>query len=377
MHLDVYTLFIFELFILILLTAVMMFAWIGGRRDPTLGLTALMLAFSTAGTLLSSMRSGVSEIIPVVFSNMMILLCYGMMWAALRMFTGRRVLLPVVFSGPLIWLLLCLYPAFYHSLEQRIFLTSLLTAAYTLLTTLELWHARRQLHVTYWPALGLSFFHACFYLTRPFFDNGLPYAEMAGGHSSGFFAILIFEAILYAICLSFIILAMVYERGQLGYKQASLSDPLTGVGNRRAFLERGNELIRKRKNNTFPVQLILFDLDNFKRINDQYGHAGGDSALVFFCNVVNSSLEQKDIFARIGGEEFACLTTRPREQAIRMAETIRSQLAQNSQHNIPMTVSVGMAFSEPDQDSISHLLIQADHALYRAKSAGKNRIELS
>ncbi|WP_426785312.1 hypothetical protein ACP3TB_17755 [Rahnella variigena] len=100
MHLEVYTLFIFELFILILLTAVMLFAWIGGRRDPTLGLTALMLAFSTAGTLLSSMRSGVSEIIPVVFSNMMILLCYGMMWAALRMFTGRRVLLPVVFSGP-------------------------------------------------------------------------------------------------------------------------------------------------------------------------------------------------------------------------------------------------------------------------------------
>jgi len=377
MHLDVYTLFIFELYILILLTGVMLFAWIGGRRDPTLGLTALMLAFATAGTQLSSMRADPDSIIPVVISNMMILLCYGIMWSAVRMFTGRRIILPAVFAGPVVWAFFCLSPVFYHSLPQRILLTSLLTAAYTLMTTLEIWHARKQLHITFWPALPLSFFHACFYVARPFFDNGLPYAEMAGGHSSGFFAILIFEAILYAICLSFIILAMVYERGQLGYKQDSLCDPLTGVGNRRAFLEYGNELIRKRKNQAFPLQLILFDLDNFKRLNDQYGHAGGDSALVFFCNVVNSTLEKKDIFARIGGEEFACLTMKPKEQAILMAETIRFQLAQNSQHNIPMTVSVGMAFSKPDQDSISHLLIQADHALYRAKSAGKNRIELS
>lgn len=60
-----------------------------------------------------------------------------------------------------------------------------------------------------------------------------------------------------------------------------------------------------------------------------------------------------------------------------MAETIRFRLAQSSQHNIPMTVSVGIAFSDLNQDTISHLLIQADHALYRAKSAGKNRIELS
>lgn len=377
MHLDVYTLFIFELYILILLTGVMLFAWIGGRRDPTLGLTALMLAFSTAGTLLSSFRSGAHDIIPVLLSNITILFCYGILWAALRTFTGRRILLPVVFAGPLIWALFCLYPVFYHALSQRIFLGSLLIAGYTLLTTVELWHARKQLHVTFWPALPLSLFHACFYLVRPYFDDGIPYAETAGGHSSGFFAILIFEAILYAICLSFIILAMVYERGQLGYKQASLRDPLTGVGNRRAFLEYGNELIRKRKNNVFPLQLILFDLDNFKRLNDQYGHAGGDSALVFFCNVVNSTLGKKDIFARIGGEEFACLTTQPKDQAIKMAETIRFQLAQNSLHNIPMTVSVGMAYSEPEQDSISHLLIQADHALYRAKSAGKNRIELS
>lgn len=377
MHLDVYTLFIFELYILLLLTGVMLFAWIGGRRDPTLGLTALMLAFATAGTQLSSMRGDINSIIPVVVSNMMILLCYGIMWSAVRMFTGRRIIYPLVFAGPVIWAVSCLSPVFYHSLPQRILLTSLLTAAYTLLTTVELWQTRKQLHVTFWPALPLSVLHACFYLARPFFDNGMPYAEMAGGHSSGFFAILIFEAILYAICLSFIVLAMVYERGQLGYKRASLCDPLTGVGNRRAFLEQGNELVRKRKNNAFPLQLILFDLDNFKRLNDQYGHAGGDSALVYFCHVVNSALEKKDIFARIGGEEFACLTTQPKEQAIRMAETIRFQLAQNSQHNIPMTVSVGMAFSEPHQDSISHLLIQADHALYRAKSAGKNRIELS
>lgn len=75
MHLDVYTLFIFELYILILLTGVMLFAWIGGRRDPTLGLMALMLAFATAGTQLSSMRSDVNDIIPVLFSNLLILLC--------------------------------------------------------------------------------------------------------------------------------------------------------------------------------------------------------------------------------------------------------------------------------------------------------------
>ena len=71
-----------------------------------------------------------------------------------------------------------------------------------------IWQALKQLHVTFWPALPLSLFHACFYLARPFFDNGMPYAAMAGGHSSGFFVILIIAAILYAICTSIIILAM-------------------------------------------------------------------------------------------------------------------------------------------------------------------------
>lgn len=376
MHLNVYTLYIFELFILVLLTVVMFCAWLGGRRDPTLGLTAIMLALGALSALLGGMRNA-NPLIPILLGNMVNILCYAILWNAIRLFTAKKAKWHWGAVGPLIWALCCLWPTFMQTLALRIQLNSILVITFTALTSFELWRARRQLHVTFLPAMPLIIFHGLFYTVRPFFDHGVPYAEVDGGRSSGFFSVLIFEAILYAVCLSFIILSMVYERDQLSYKQASLLDPLTGMANRRAFVQQSEIQLQRQSRDQRPLTLILFDLDNFKKINDKFGHHGGDSALIHFCHIVERCLKGPEIFARIGGEEFACLTPTDLSQALNLAETIRQQVEQESQVAIAMTVSIGLTASQPLLDTLSSLLVKADMALYQAKSSGKNRIELN
>src|SRR5688572_16219167 len=100
---------------------------------------------------------------------------------------------------------------------------------------------------------------------------------------------------------------MARERVALQYKHASLIDPLTGVNNRRAFLERGEKLLHRSNFDRAPAALLLFDLDEFKSVNDTFGHQAGDRVLTAFCTVATSTLRPGDLFGRLGGEEFAAL----------------------------------------------------------------------
>jgi diguanylate cyclase (GGDEF)-like protein len=127
---------------------------------------------------------------------------------------------------------------------------------------------------------------------------------------------------------------------------------------------------------------MLLDLDNFKSINDRYGHAIGDRVLEIFAEVASSRLRRIDLFGRLGGEEFAALlhdTTR--ERALAVAEQIRGSFAAATREvegrPVDGTVSIGIVIAYDAVLDLSALLAQADHALYRAKDAGRNRIEIA
>lgn len=377
MHLNVYTLFVLELVVLAFLAMLMFFAWLGGRRDLTLGYLAATMLSAVFGTLMGSLRGLHMDIVPILFGNMMLLLAYGLQWTAMRVFTGRPPHWQGVLAGPIVWLLLCLCPLFMQTLTLRIMVSGLLTMIYTLLAAREVWRGRRALLVTYWPALLLMLLHSAVYFIRLLFDRGQPFAELTTVPGASFFALLIFETILYATGMAFTTLAMVNERAQLMYKHASLSDPLTGIANRRALIERGEQLLARCEREQAPVTLILFDLDNFKGINDSHGHHGGDRALVAFCDIATRCLQPHHIFARIGGEEFGCLLPLPTQDAQSLAERIRCQVAAQQRLAHPLTVSGGIASSTQSGFNISSLLVDADHALYRAKAGGKNRIEVN
>lgn len=122
---------------------------------------------------------------------------------------------------------------------------------------------------------------------------------------------------------------MVKERAELNFKAAAFSDVLTGIGNRRAFMLHGEQLLADSQQRGKPVTLLLCDLDYFKRLNDSFGHPMGDQALIAFSQLTSSILRKHDLFARIGGEEFACLLADTDEQgAVQVAERIRQRFAE-------------------------------------------------
>ena len=373
------TLLLVAVYIFGLMGLLTLHAWRHGRREPTLGYLGSMLLLAALATVLISMRVLDSQVVPLVIGNMVLQLSGAMGWTAMRVFAGRQPHVPGIFAGAVLWLLLCLNPAFYESLTVRVALSSLLSAFYAGLAALELWRSRNSLEVAYMPALLLTLFHAAFYCVRIVVDQGLPLEQALSGSGQGtrFFSVLVFESLLYVIGISFVTLAMVKERAELKFRAAAYCDPLTGVGNRRAFMSTGGYLLASCEHGKEPAALLLCDLDHFKRLNDNFGHATGDEALVAFSRIAVSSMRKQDVFGRIGGEEFACLlAAADDEAAAQVAERIRREFADLPfQEPGMLSVSIGISTTQEAGYDLFRLLSLADEALYAAKDKGRNRIQ--
>lgn len=159
------------------------------------------------------------------------------------------------------------------------------------------------------------------------------------------------------------------------------TDALTGLYNRRAFMDLGeNELKRAARKSVWPSILIL-DLDHFKRINDSWGHAAGDEVLRVMSVVLKQELREIDVFGRLGGEEFiALLPETALENAFNVAERVRSAI-ETTPINVEgraifVSASIGVACGEAGC-SLDEIIAKADSALYRAKSEGRNRVCVS
>jgi diguanylate cyclase (GGDEF)-like protein/PAS domain S-box-containing protein len=155
-------------------------------------------------------------------------------------------------------------------------------------------------------------------------------------------------------------------------------DHLTGAHNRHAFFQRAKSELSRAKRFDHPLAVLMFDLDHFKKINDTYGHAIGDEVLRTFALRCRAGFRQSDVFARMGGEEFAALLVETDAQeaveaAERYRETIVSRPVPTEAGELTVTVSIGVASMEPE-DSINDLLKRADEALYEAKQAGRNSV---
>lgn len=155
------------------------------------------------------------------------------------------------------------------------------------------------------------------------------------------------------------------------------SDALTGISNRRSFLELSQNYLRSEDDNESCVSLLLLDIDHFKQINDTYGHQIGDKVLVDVANTVKQILRKQDYFARVGGEEFMVLLKDTEEStAQKVAEKIRSAIegieVVHHGSRVSCTISVGTTASKRKQAKFDDLFNQADKALYSAKAKGRN-----
>jgi diguanylate cyclase (GGDEF)-like protein len=163
-------------------------------------------------------------------------------------------------------------------------------------------------------------------------------------------------------------------------ERLAATDPLTGVANRRQFIEQVEAEIARAKRDGAPFSLLALDIDHFKTINDSHGHQVGDDILRGFVQKCLDAIRPYDGVARVGGEEFMVLlpqTALTVGQSIgeRIREAIAgSAFAVQSGQAIPLTVSIGVSQFGRDGDTIDDILRAADERLYRAKHQGRNRV---
>lgn len=162
-------------------------------------------------------------------------------------------------------------------------------------------------------------------------------------------------------------------------RRLSLTDSLTGVSNRRHFIETAEREVERVQRYHRPLSMLMLDIDHFKRVNDTYGHHVGDEALKVFTAICQRTLRRNDLLGRMGGEEFAILL--PETDAAgarRLAERIRHLVMHASVPAegdvVRFTVSIGIASCRGGEHTVDTLLSCADEALYQAKHAGRNRV---
>lgn len=229
-------------------------------------------------------------------------------------------------------------------------------------------------------AVAIFVCHGLFYLAR-----ALVVPVLVGVYGDGlllpFAKATMYEAVLYSVGMPMAFLTLVREEAQKTLLVEAQSDPLTGLANRRGFLEIGGRIWAARPAGE-PIALLAFDLDHFKTINDRYGHAVGDKVLKQFAAVARDVVGHDSVLVRLGGEEFAALLPRHEaEPARRIGERIAQRFSQEAAWieglDIGATVSVGLATRESDPGDLLELLTSADRALYQAKALGRNRLEIA
>jgi diguanylate cyclase (GGDEF)-like protein len=306
--------------------------------------------------------------------NAFLFIACGMIWNGARLFQGRVVLPGGLFAGAVLWFLAMQFESFAASDNARTVLSSVVIALYAFLTAFELRRERRRDMARRWLWIAVPMLHAAVFLAPAVLIAFLPEAASPGS----LFALFAFETVIYVVGTAFVIVVMAKERVAQFHKTAAMTDMLTGLYNRRAFLDAANLIIADCAKKNRPVSVLLFDLDHFKSINDRFGHAVGDDALKLFAATATSKMRATDVIGRLGGEEFAAIVPGGEMEAGLVAERLRQAFEAAgvaiSGYDIAATVSVGVATALVPMP-IEPLLARADAALYAAKRNGRNRIE--
>jgi diguanylate cyclase (GGDEF)-like protein len=169
------------------------------------------------------------------------------------------------------------------------------------------------------------------------------------------------------------------KRLETKLQRLATTDELTGIANRRRFFELARAELGDARRRSRPLALLLLDIDHFKVINDTYGHAAGDETLKMTASICERDLRERDVLARIGGEELAIiLPETDLEVATDVAERLRLRIADArvsfSDREIRFTVSIGVTERNDLDRSVHSILLRADKALYKAKRDGRNRV---
>ena len=381
MDLDINTLFMVTMHIEIMLGLLLFFAWAQNFSKRALAWWGSAHLMRATSIMLLGLYGSVPDSLSIDLANAVLFGSFALTWCGARVFDRRTPEPAVALIGVAVWLLACRLQAFTTTVELRVLVGAGIVTAYTWATAYEFWRGRDEALVSRWPAIFMLFAHGALFLLRTPLGALARVTPSNNLAMSGWLELLSLEALLFTISIAFILLAMAKERTEYRHRAAARTDPLTGIANRRGFLEQ-TALSRRGPAGTQPTAVLLFDLDHFKTINDQYGHAVGDRALKIFADIAKAHIGMAGTVGRWGGDEFvAVLHNTSREIAATVAERIQVALekaaADIDGRLVGATVSTGMAFSSHGAFELPAMLLQADQALYRAKADGRNRLAIA
>jgi diguanylate cyclase (GGDEF)-like protein len=382
MSLDVNTLFMVTIYVEAILGLLLLFAWAQNTAIHAVAWWGFAHLIRASSVMLFGMYGSAPDLVTIDLANALLFTAFAVTWTGARVFDGRPVEPVYLVTGAVIWLLICRLPVLTSAVDARSLIASGIVTAYTWLTAYEFWRGRSEQLVSRWPAIFMFFAHGALFLLRTPLASLLPWSPADTIFGSVWLSVLSFEALLFTISIAFILLAMAKERTELRHRTAAMVDPLTGIANRRSFLQDAGLLAKRHSGNPRPTAVLLIDLDHFKSINDRFGHALGDRVLELFTESAQMSIRSSDLIGRLGGEEFASiLYDASRDKAVEVAERIRGSFAQLAQdvdgRPVCATVSIGLVHCEDAALDVPALLAQADQALYYAKERGRNRVEVA
>ena len=380
MFLDALTLMAAGSFVALLSSLVLLAAWTQIRSAPALlwWAAAQLAAAVGVGLLAAGFASQATAV--MAGGSACIIASPVLIWAGVRKFNGRPIHWLALAAGPAVWLATNLLPLAGDPQVTARAIEFAVSVAYMLAAVAELWHGRAEALMARWPLMAIFTLHAAIF-TGGIVDvlNGQVSPNNQVPPLGSWFSLIHFEQMIFLVGSAVFMVVLTRERVELGYKQASRLDELTGVANRRAFFESGERLLRRCLADSSPCSVVVFDLDHFKQINDTHGHAAGDRVLRTFADIARATLRPNDLFGRQGGEEFAVILPGTGiDVAYVIAERFRQAFATTGENpdvaTSRPTVSAGVARVEGEA-GLETTMEVADHALYRAKRLGRNRVE--
>ncbi len=378
MQLDSTTLLVASCGLLVLLGLSFVFLWLRDRQAVWLLWWGIPIGITGAALAFYLPNSSPSDFFSITTGNAVRMASGGCLWYGIRRFQGRVPVWGSITGMVSIWIGLCFYPPFYESLPARIVFVSVVMAGVCALCAHELWRERSDGLRSRLPATLVFVSATILLLVRAVLVGAAPYPVGSGPLDTTWFAVFSYIAIGHFLLAAIFFFSMTMERREAEQRGFALSDPLTGLLNRRAFDDFGQRMARRRSGLRDTMAVMVLDLDRFKLVNDRHGHDVGDRILKAFADVAEGSVRPTDQLFRMGGEEFCfVLPNTSLDDAITVAERIRmsfeSAVVPSSAGPVATTVSIGIAATRVTVD-MDVLVAAADAALYEAKARGRNRV---
>jgi diguanylate cyclase (GGDEF)-like protein len=379
MHFDLPTLLAADSFVTALSGLLLVFVCLRSADAPSALWWGLANLLVSLGTGIFAFKQELSDLGLRVAVATSLTTASSMFWAAAYRSNQPAVPPALFLAGPLLWFGSLAIPPIAASPTLQMALVGLVGAVYSPAAAFEMWRGRGVKLSARWPIFALFVLDSGINAAgavEAYFGEVTP---LALPPLTTWYGLIYFETFLLTVGGAILVVLLERERTELIHKAAAQIDALTGVANRRAFTEKALQSLDDCQREDAPLSLAFFDLDHFKAINDNNGHAVGDRALRRFADVARTHLRPDDIIGRVGGEEFAVLLPRVSPGAAYViADRIRVAFNESCRNldelSLDATVSAGIA--EAHAWSTFDTLMQAgDEALYRAKTRGRNRVE--